>query len=157
MHAIIHIIVIGSYKESFWKEAEQEFLKRLGPFAKITVTEIPEESFGKNDPKDRTAAKEAQILKKHLLDGAFVIALDETGKEFSSKTFAAFLERHAAGGAHLAFVIGGARGLHSSVKESADAVVSLSSLTFPHQMARVVLLEQLYRAMTILHGKTYHY
>jgi len=153
----ITIISVGKFKESYWREAAAEYEKRLGPYIKLTIHELIEESFGKDDPAEITKAKEAEKILKHIPDRSFVIALDEHGTEFSSVGFLEFLDKKTADGTHVVFVIGGPRGLHAAILERADATISFSQLTFPHQMMRVFLLEQLYRAITIMHGKSYHY
>jgi 23S rRNA (pseudouridine1915-N3)-methyltransferase len=90
-------------------------------------------------------------------DGAYIIVMDEAGKEFTSREFAVFLEKQTSGGQELVFVIGGALGLDERVRTMARTTIALSKMTFVHEMARVILLEQIYRAGTITQGKTYHY
>ncbi len=153
----IHLITIGKLKESYWREAEAEYLKRLKPYAKIRLTELTEEPFRDGSDRDKIKAKEADKIKKHLSDRAIIIAMHEQGKQFSSTELAEFLNNKSTHGDELTFVIGGSLGLHESILELAQYQLSLSPLTFPHQLARVILCEQLYRSATILQKKTYHY
>ena len=153
----IHILAIGKLKENYLHEAENEYLKRLRPYARIIVQEIPEEAFRDATQKEKVTLCEAQALDKKLPKNGLLVALDSGGKQMDSVQFAKFLNEHTARGAQITFIIGGPLGLHRSILEKADCRISLSALTFTHQMARVILLEQMYRAATILAGKKYHY
>lgn len=152
----IQIVCLGKLKESYWHDAENEYLKRLKPYAKIIIHEIPEEPFREGDDRDKIKLKEAEKIKK-LLEGGVIIALHERGKTFTSENLAKFLESESTKGEKLTFVIGGPLGLHESLLTNAKLQISLSELTFPHQMVRTILLEQIYRSITILNGKQYHY
>lgn len=151
----IRIVSLGKIKDTYWKDAEAEYLKRMKPYAKIEWIELTEESFREGDDRDQIKKKEADKLAQYC-DG-FVIALHEYGKEMSSVSLANFLEEQSQRGGLLTFLIGGPLGLHDEIIKKADLQLSLSQLTFPHQMVRVLLAEQLYRAATIQHGKQYHY
>ncbi len=154
----IDLIILGKLKETFWQEAESEYLKRLKPWAKITIHELREESFSEKDNIENIKQKEAEKIINTLekIKDAHVIVLDEHGKNFSSKQFAQqFTELEQFH--HLTFVIGGPLGLHESILKLAKLKLSLSSMTFTHQMARVFLWEQIYRAMMINAGRNYHY
>lgn len=153
----LHIICLGKLKEAYWREAEVEYLKRLKPYAKIKITELPEEPFREYDDAEKIKAKEAEKIRKALPDNAIVIALHERGKPYTSPDFAQFLEKNSSHGEELVFIIGGPLGLHESILQETRQQWSLSPLTFPHQMVRTILLEQLYRGATILQGKKYHY
>lgn len=153
----LHLIYIGKLKESYWRDAEAEYLKRLRPYAKITVTEITEEPFRDEAGREKTQEKEAAKIEKHLSPDDTIIACDEHGKNFSSTAFAKFLGDSSTRGERLVMIIGGPLGLHPSILSRARHRISLSPLTFTHQMARIILLEQLYRSATILSGKPYHY
>lgn len=152
----IHIICLGKLKETYWLNAETEYLKRLKPYAKITMTELPEEAFSEKSDRDQIKCIEAEKIKKHLKSDDIIFALHEAGKEYTSPAFAEMIEKKSEQGQRLVFVIGGPLGLHSSLLETATTL-SLSKLTFPHQMVRTILLEQLYRSVTIQKGKQYHY
>ncbi len=106
----LHIVLIGSLKENYWKEAEQEYLKRLGPYAKIKITSIPERSFGESDEPEQVKKIEAEKLKKYL-DG-ILVAMDSRGKQMNSIEFAGFLDTNSTKGEEITFVIGGPLGLH---------------------------------------------
>ena len=156
----IVILCVGHLKEPFWKEAEAEYLKRLGGFAKVTVLEVDDlPAKEKNSPKeeDLIKEKEGERILSHLKPSDFVCLLDLGKQELTSPEFASsmksMLER---GGASLTFVIGGSLGLGNNIKKRGNASLTLSKLTFPHQLARIVLLEQIYRNFKILSGEPYH-
>jgi 23S rRNA (pseudouridine1915-N3)-methyltransferase len=149
--------VIGRAQETWHVEALESYLDRLSPFQKVDLIELPEGHGGSAKPDlAKTRKVEAESLLKGIPEGAFVVALDETGKRFDSPAFAKKFEAWTEGGRHVVFLIGGSWGLDGSVRERADAVLSLGEMTLPHLLARIVLLEQLYRAESILSGKTYH-
>lgn len=151
------VIAVGSLKESFWKDAISEYAKRLSPSAKVNVIEVAETPFKSQGEAPAVMRAEAGAIKKKIPDGSYVIALDRSGKRPSSEEFAAWIAREGEGGRELVLVIGGPLGLDPAFVRECHAALSLSSLTFTHGEARAVLFEQLYRAMTILGGKTYHY
>ena len=153
----IHIRAIGSPTEAWQKAAAETYLTRLTPYAKIELNELAEGHKGSAKPDAaRAKAAEAQALLKAHKSDAFVIALDETGKEYDSAGFSKQLEKWSEGGRALVFLIGGSWGLDETVRDNADTLLSLGKMTLPHGLARVVLLEQLYRAETISRGKEYH-
>jgi len=152
----IKIITLGKFKESAFKELEHEYLKRLGPYAKIKVVELPEVSYGKNRDMEKIKEEEAESIVKQLPEDGVVILLEEKGTVRNSKDFSVFLERVGGIGKELVFVIGSGVGLHESLRQYSNYSISLSPLTFPHNFARVLLEEQIYRACTILSGKEYH-
>ncbi len=152
----IRIVVLGKFKEKAYLELEKEFLKRLSPFAKIKVVELGEEPYRKNDSIDRIKEKEAESIIKNLPQDGIVILLEEKGTLRDSKVFGEFLQRTGGLGKELVFVIGSGVGLHESLKQYSNYSVSLSPLTFPHNLARVILEEQIYRACMILAGREYH-
>jgi len=153
----LHIACLGKLKESYWNGAEQEYLKRMKPYAKITITELSEQPFRDVSEKKQIQKKEAETIKKYIKKNDITVALDEKGKHYSSKEFAAFVESLSSRGERITWIIGGPLGLDPSLIAKAHHVVSLSSLTFPHQMTRIILLEQLYRVATIIKNKPYHY
>jgi 23S rRNA (pseudouridine1915-N3)-methyltransferase len=152
----ITIIALGKFKEPAYKELEKEYLKRLSPFAKVKVVELPEVSYGKNHDVDRVKQQEAEKIVKQLPDDGVVILLEEKGSARDSKGFAKFLERVGTLNKEIVFVIGSGVGLHESLKQYSNYSISLSPLTFPHNMARIILEEQIYRACMILSGREYH-
>jgi 23S rRNA (pseudouridine1915-N3)-methyltransferase len=152
----ITIICLGKFKEPAFKDLEKEYLKRLGPYAKVKVLELDEVSYGTRADIQRIRREEAEIIKKYLPKGAIVVLLTERGQQRNSEEFAAFLERIGSLGQEIIFVIGSGVGLDPSLKEVSNYQLSLSPLTFTHNFARVLLEEQIYRACTIIHGKEYH-
>ena len=152
----IRLIALGKFKEKAFLELEKEYLKRLSPFAKIKLIELPEIGYGKNQDAEKIKEQEAEKIIKQLPKDGIVILLEEKGTMRNSREFAAFLERAGGLGKELAFVIGSGLGLHSSLKQYSNYSVSLSPLTFTHNFARVLLQEQLYRACTIVNHKEYH-
>lgn len=150
----IVLLTIGKIKESYYSEAASEYLKRLKPYARICLEELKAESFSESN---RTAAKriEGERIKNFLerYHGADIWLLDEAGQEFDSLLFSAKLDKLPG---KIVFVLAGSLGWDKELFEGYKRF-SLSKLTFPHELARVVLLEQLYRAATIISGKTYHY
>lgn len=146
----ITVLAVGKLKERFWKDACAEYLKRLGGYADVVVREVP----------DSTAEREeAQLLAAlaKLPATAHVILLDIQGTETSSTQLARKLESLAVGGAsHVAFIIGGSDGVTAAIRARADERLSFGPITLPHNLARVVLLEQLYRAFKIIRHEPYH-
>ncbi len=156
----LKLICLGKLKESFWREAEAEYLKRLQVFAKIEIVELKEESFDEKTSPEIIKLKEAEKIKSVLdkTKDAFVIILDEHGKQFSSVAFSKHLfELANRGSGEFVFIIGGPLGLDDSILKIANLKLSFSTFTFTHQMIRVFLFEQIYRAMMIEAGRQYHY
>lgn len=156
MHDIV-VLAVGKIKESYFSDACQEYVKRLSLYVRISFHEIPYEPFRSRGEMEKAKKKEgeriAQFLKKRK-DTHEIFILDEKGKESDSKEFAVILEKLSK---PAIFVVGGSLGIHKDAILNSYKKISLSHLTFPHELARVVLLEQIYRAMTIMRGKEYHY
>lgn len=152
----IRIICTGKFKEKAYFELEKEYLKRLSPFAKLKVVELPEVPYKSADQVEKAKDKEALAIVKQLPEGSIVILLEEKGQERDSVEFSKFLERIGGIGQEIVFVLGSGVGLHPSLKEYSNYTISLGRLTFPHNLARIVLEEQIYRACTIMTGKEYH-
>ena len=151
----ITIVAVGRLKERHWREAAAEYLKRLGPYARVTVVEVEDRDVSADEA--RALAAEAADIVRAIPDGDHVVALAIGGRAHSSEGLSSWIDRHALEGrSRLTFVIGGAAGLHANVLARADERVSLGPLTLPHQLARVVLLEQLYRAFRISRDEPYH-
>ncbi len=153
----LQLLCIGTLKEKYWREACAEYEKRLKPMARVRVQEIPEEPFAGVADRARIVAKEGEKILKAIPKDAYVIMLSPEAKQKTSEHFAQVLREEGERGRQLVFLIGGPLGFSQDVRDRADTILSLSSLTFTHQLARIVLIEQLYRAMTIVHGKQYHY
>jgi 23S rRNA (pseudouridine1915-N3)-methyltransferase len=149
------VIAVGRLKERYWREAAEEYLKRLGPYATVRVVEVADRDLS-HDEAAAVAAEGTDTLRV-LPSGAHVVALDRSGRQLSSEQFAEWLAAHGlAGRSSITFVVGGAAGLAPEVLARSDERLSLGALTLPHQLARVVLLEQLYRAFRITRGEPYH-
>lgn len=152
----ITVIAVGRLKERFWREAADEYLKRLGGYANVRVIEIADRDPGRGGEARALAEEGADILKS-LPQDAYVIGLEIGGNQLSSESFSATLSELGLNGrSHVAFVIGGSHGVASEVTDRADMRLSLGPMTLPHNMARVVLLEQVYRAFRIARGEPYH-
>ena len=156
----ITVLCVGKLKEKFYTDAAAEYIKRLGRFCKIEVTELPEQRLPE-DPSpaqiDAALAREAETIRAKLPPAAAVIALCVEGKPLSSEDLARLMADTAAQGqSHLVFLIGGSFGLHPSVKALAFFRLSMSPMTFPHHLARAMLLEQVYRACQIHAGTRHH-
>ena len=154
----IHIVCVGKIKEKYFAEAAAEYIKRLSRFAEVSVREIKEENFT-NDPSPAEARKITELegagIEKELKGCVFCLAVE--GKKISSEKFSEKLDKLIGGGAgEMTFVIGGSYGIAAAIKKRADELVSFSDMTFPHTLARVMLLEQLYRAFMISSGAKYH-
>ncbi len=156
MHRFI-IRVIGKPNESWHPQAIHSYLERLTPFAKVELIELAEGNEGSAKPNEsKTRSSEAASLLKGIPKDAFVVALDEHGKNLDVPTFVKTLENWTEGGRTVVFLIGGSWGLDETVIKRANGLLSFGKHTLPHLLARIVLLEQLYRAEMVLHGKTYH-
>ena len=156
----VSIICVGKLKEKFYTEAAAEYVKRLGRFCKIEILELAEERLPEApSPAQIEAAllKEGEAIKAKLPPSAAVIAMCVEGKTMSSEALAKLMAQGAnQGQSHLVFLIGGSFGLHPSVKALASVRLSMSPMTFPHHLARVMLLEQIYRGYQINAGSKYH-
>lgn len=150
------LLAVGGLKESWWREAQEEYRRRLAPFAKLEIVEVEPMPTTATVAAAKSMAVEGERLAKRLSGDALVVALERGGKEWSSEEVAAFLAEAEASGQPVAFVVGGSEGLAPEVLARAQRKWSLSRLTFPHEMARVVLLEQVYRGFCIKAGKAYH-
>ena len=143
----ITVIAVGKLKERFWRDACAEYSKRLGGYCNLTVREIP----------DSNREQESTLVLEALPENATIIVLDIQGKETSSEALASQIERYTVEGvSYLVFVIGGSDGLTNAVKERASLRMSFGPITLPHNLARVVLLEQVYRAFKIIKREPYH-
>jgi len=152
----IHIIAVGEDKSPWVSEGIAHFEKLLSRYAKINWTIVKSGGQSSSQSPSEIKASEKMLIQKHLKGGT-LIALADSGRQFDSAKFAKKMEQLSAQSrGELIFVIGGPFGLDKTILESADEIISLSSLTFSHQVVRLVLLEQLFRAFSILHGTDYH-
>ena len=143
---MIRIICVGKIKEKFYQDAILEYLKRLQRFHHIEIIEVPD--------SDMNCEKELILKRIHEKD--YVVTLEIEGKEMTSLEFSQFLDKTFLKTGMVTFIIGGSDGLHVEVKNRANAKISFSRLTFPHQLFRVILLEQIYRSFKILANESYH-
>lgn len=154
----ITFLFTGKTENGWIKEGFEQYFGRLRHYADVTLTEIaPPKNAAKMDPAAQNKA-EGELQLARIADGDRLILLDERGKEFSSVELAGWMQKQQSSGAkRLVFLIGGPYGFSEKIYQRADAQVSLSRLTFSHQMVRVVLAEQVYRAFTIIRGEKYHH
>jgi 23S rRNA (pseudouridine1915-N3)-methyltransferase len=150
------ILAIGKLKERYWRDACDEYAKRLQPYCKLQVSEFNDVDPAKAGGDVRARAQEATSLERALPQGSYTIALDREGREASSEDLAVLIRKLTQQTSHIAFLIGGPTGLDASLLQRADARLSFGPLTLPHNLARVVLFEQLYRAAKINAGEPYH-
>lgn len=156
----ITILCVGKIKEKYFTDAATEYIKRTGRYHKMEIVEVADEK----TPDGAGEALNAQIMAREgerilakIKEGSYVVALAIEGRELSSEELAGKLEALAVNGeSHVTFVIGGSLGLSEAVKKRADFLLSFSKMTFPHQLMRVVLLEQIYRCCKISAGEPYH-
>jgi 23S rRNA (pseudouridine1915-N3)-methyltransferase len=154
----LRLLCVGRLSEAYLRDGCALFAERVRRYLPLAVEEIKEHKATGHGDLPRTVATEGEQLLARIAPGAFVIVLDERGRQLTSAGLAGLLERHmVTGTAEWALVIGGAHGLSDRVRERADLVLSLSPLTFPHQLARLLLLEQLYRGCTIIRNEPYHH
>ena len=157
----ITIVTAGKLKEKYLSQGIAEFLKRLTPFAQMKIIEIHEEKMKDNPSeaeKQKTLTLEGARLLRQVPAGSYLIVLDVYGKELSSEELAARMEQLGIQGrSSITFLIGGAFGLSGEVRAAADELLSFSRMTFTHQMVRLLLVEQIYRAFKINRGEKYHW
>lgn len=153
----IRIIQVGKTKDRALEDFGAELVKRISGFASLEIVTVAEAKVSATFSVEKAVAKEGEEILKAVKEGEVVVALDETGKELSSLEFSKFLGKFKDDGRSFCFVIGGPFGLARAVKARAQSIVSLSKMTFTHQMVRLFLLEQIYRGFCILQGKEYHH
>ena len=156
----ITILAVGKIKEKYFSAAIQEYAKRLSRYCKLEIVEVADEKTpdqASEHEEDLIRAKEAERLRRYIKDGGYVIALAIDGRQTTSQGFADKLQKLCVSGkSHIVFVIGGSIGLDQKLLQEADERLSFSQMTFPHQLMRVVLLEQIYRGFRIINGEPYH-
>ncbi len=156
----ITIIAVGKVKEKFYRDAFAEYEKRLGKYCRVEVVEVEDEKTpdrAGESLEDQIKEKEALRILKYVKEEAHVIALEIQGRKMDSVAFAKKLEKLATyGTSHIQFIIGGSLGLHDKVSQRADEKISFSDMTFPHQLMRILLAEQIYRSYRIICGEPYH-
>lgn len=150
---MIKIICVGKIKEMFYKEAVLEYQKRLKKYTKLEIIEVSDID---NKNKDVLLCKEKEQIEKYIDNKDYVISLEIEGKEIDSVSFSRKIENLLVHNAVITFIIGSSYGLHEDIKNRANESLSFSKLTFPHQLFRILLLEQIYRAYKIKNNETYH-
>ena len=156
----ITILCVGKIKESFYRQAIEEYIKRLGKYCKPEIIEVADEK----TPDKASEALELQIKEKEadrilekLKEDSYVFTLEIKGNRYTSESFAETIEKLTVQGkSHLTFIIGGSLGLHDKVLKQSNQAISFSDMTFPHQLMRVILTEQVYRAFRIINKEPYH-
>ena len=156
----ITLVTVGKIKERYFEDAIKEYSKRLGRYCKLDIVQVQDEKTpdGASEAVERQIKdKEGQRILSNIKDGAYVIALAIEGRMLSSEELASRLQKLGVDGiSHIVFVIGGSLGLSDEVMGRADYALSFSKMTFPHQLMRVILLEQVYRSYRIMNGEPYH-
>ena len=156
----ISIVCVGKIKESFYRQAIDEYAKRLSKYCKFEVIEVADEKTpdkASEVQENQIKEKEADRILEKIKEDAYVFTLEIKGKRFTSEGFADSIRSVTLRGkSHLVFVIGGSLGLHEKVLKRSDQSISFSDMTFPHQLMRVILSEQIYRAYRIINGEPYH-
>jgi 23S rRNA (pseudouridine1915-N3)-methyltransferase len=156
----VTIATVGKLKERYLKDGISEYVKRLSRFAELELVEVDDEHAPETLSVAQTSqvkCREAERLLKRVKDGSYIILLDLAGQQLDSEDFSAKLENiMLTGNSHITFIIGGSLGLDQSLISAANYRMCLSKMTFPHQLARLILLEQVYRAFKIMKNETYH-
>ena len=149
---MIKLLVVGKLKEKYFKEACLEYQKRLSKYCKLEIVEVMDQSGDEKTVKEM----EKKLLLSKIKDKDFVVTLEITGKKMTSLEFSNQIEKYQMTYGDIVFIIGGSYGLSDDIKKRSNTSISFSDMTFPHQLFRVMLLEQLYRAFKIINNETYH-
>lgn len=156
----ITLVTVGRIKEKYLRDAVAEYGKRLGKYCKLEIIEVADEKTKEraSEAEERAVrSKEGERILKHVKEDAYVITLEILGKQISSEELADKIEGLGVQGkSHVMFIIGGSIGLGEAVLKRSDFALSFSKMTFPHQLMRVILLEQIYRGFRIINGEPYH-
>lgn len=155
----ITLITLGKLKEKYLRDAQEEYSKRLSRYCKLDLVELTPVTLPEKPSQseiDAALQKEAEMIQKRIPEGSHVTTLCVEGKPLSSEKFADFVDVNTNSGTNMCFIIGSSYGLSDSIKQQSRVRLSLSEMTFPHQLFRVMLLEQIYRAFKINEGGTYH-
>ncbi len=156
----INIVCIGKIKENYLKEAIEEYSKRISKYCNIKIIELQDEKLPDKMYQsllDGVKEKECSKIKENLKKDSYIIALDLKGKEYSSEEFSKKIEDVSITNSSITFIIGGTLGLNDEIRKLANEKICFSKMTFPHQLIRVFLLEQIYRAFKISKNETYHW
>ena len=147
---MIKIICVGKIKEKFFKDAIEEYVKRLSKYTKLEIIEVPDESTG------NILEKEKEHIMKYINDKDYIITLEIEGNNISSIELSEKLEKTFLNYPNITFIIGGSYGLDDEIKKKSNFKLSFSKMTFPHQLFRILLLEQIYRSFKIINNESYH-
>lgn len=150
---MIKILCVGKIKEKFFKDAISEYSKRLSKYTNLQIIEVDDIN---SDNINTILDKEKDLIIKHISSKDYVITLEIEGKQLNSLEFSKKIEELQIYNSSIVFIIGGSYGLHQQIKDRADYKLSFSKLTFPHQLFRIILLEQIYRAYKIIKNESYH-
>lgn len=150
---MIKIITVGALKEKYLKDAIEEYQKRLRKYTELELIEVKDEGLL---PPMQAMEKEGEKIKKHISEKDYIITLEIEGKQFTSEEFSKKIEDIQMINSNITFIIGGSYGIDRNIKERAKLHLSFSKMTFPHQLFRVLLLEQIYRAFKIMNNESYH-
>ena len=154
----IKLLVIGKTDSDYLRNGIEEYIKRLKHYLPFEMIVVPDLKNTKSLSEDLQKQKEGELILNYVDAGDFVVLLDENGKEYSSVNFSEFIEKQMISGLkNLIFVVGGPYGFSDEVYQKSNSKISLSKMTFSHQMVRLIFVEQLYRAMTIIRGEPYHH
>jgi 23S rRNA (pseudouridine1915-N3)-methyltransferase len=153
----ITILSIGKTKSSFFQDGINDYLNRLKHYITVIYNILPDLKNTKNISFAVIKNREGELFQKAIPAGHIIVLLDDKGKHYSSKEFAAYFERKLLSGLDICFIIGGAYGFSDELYQMANEKISLSKMTFSHQMVRLIFLEQVYRAFTIIKGEPYHH
>lgn len=150
---MINIVCIGKIKEKFYRDALDEYLKRLSKYTKINIIELDDINI---DNKDICLSKERNLILKNIPDKSYIITMEIEGTQYTSVELSSKLNNILINNANITFIIGGSYGIHEDIKKLSNLKLSFSKLTFPHQLFRVILLEQIYRCFRIINNEAYH-
>lgn len=150
---MIKILCVGKIKEKFFKDAISDYSKRLSKYTNLQIIEVDDIN---SDNINTILDKEKDLIIKHISSKDYVITLEIEGKQLNSLEFSKKIEELQIYNSSIVFIIGGSYGLHQQIKDRADYKLSFSKLTFPHQLFRIILLEQIYRAYKIINNESYH-
>ena len=155
----INILCIGKIKEKFFRDAIEEYSKRLSKYCKLSILELPDEKIPENvgsKIEEKIKEKECENLINHIKRDSYIIALDLNGKEYDSIELSKHIENLSNVTSNITFIIGGSLGLNNEILNKCNESICFSKFTFPHQLIRVFLLEQIYRSFKIANNETYH-
>ena len=150
---MIKILCVGKIKEKFFKEAIDEYLKRISKYSKIEIIEVNDVDLNN---KDLNLEKERDNLLKYVSEKDYIVTLEIEGKQMSSEEFSDTIDKTLINYPNITFIIGGSYGIHNDIKNKSNLKLSFSKMTFPHQLFRIILLEQIYRGFKIIKNESYH-